>query len=352
MSIQIGRSLSLFYIIFVFYAWAQCSLHTDCTSCTQDDGVLGIGSCCWNPSTSTCQATLLSGLCASGSTGVTYNCPTNPPSDFTYTDKFGRNYTLPFIASAYGDFNQAQVCLSNTVPDAQLIAVYNDSNNCSSVLALLPSQNTIVVAFRGTQGTTQFVITELNLILQGPLVPFPPGGNVFSYFSSCFLGIWNAGLGANLQSLKQANPDYGLWVFGHSLGAALASLTSTYAVYKNISNSNDVKLITTGQPRTGDLNYAIAHDSFIPHSYRLVNVADLVTKLPVKVNLDATNAFHHHFEIWYNQNMLIGANFKVCKQAEDSTCSSSTSLIQSLSYDYHNTYFNTSINTWFENGCI
>uniref|UniRef100_A0A914E2T2 Fungal lipase-like domain-containing protein n=1 Tax=Acrobeloides nanus TaxID=290746 RepID=A0A914E2T2_9BILA len=351
MSIQIERSLFLFYIIFVFYAWAQCSQHTDCTSCTQDKGTLGLTPCCWNSNSSTCQTSLL-GLCASGSTGVTYNCPTNPPSDFTYTDNFGRNYTLPFIASAYGDFNQAQVCLNNTVPDAQLIGVYNDSRNCSSVLALLPSQNTIVVAFRGAQGSTQFVITALNLILQGPLVSFPPGGKVFSYFSSCFLGIWNAGLGANLKSLKQANSNYGLWVFGHSLGGALASLTSTYAVHQKIFNSSDVKLITTGQPRTGDLDYAIAHDSSIPHSYRLINVADLVTKMPEKVNLDATNAFHHHFEIWYNQNMLIGANFTLCNQAEASNCSSSTSLVQSLSYDYHNTYFNTSIDTWFGTGCI
>uniref|UniRef100_A0A914CHS6 Fungal lipase-like domain-containing protein n=1 Tax=Acrobeloides nanus TaxID=290746 RepID=A0A914CHS6_9BILA len=304
------KSFFLLLTIFASYIQGLCN-YNDCKSCTKDNGLLGlILPCCWNPQASSCQASLLTGLCANGSTEVTYNCPESPPSDFAYTDGFGRNYTLPFIASAYGDFNQAKTCLKNQVPNATLVAVYNDLNNCSSVLALLPSQNAIVVAFRGTQGGLQFVITALNLILAGPVV------------------------------------------FGHSLGAALASLTSTYAVYQNIFISSEVKTITTGQPRTGDLDYAKIHDTRVPHSYRLINVADLVTKLPLKANLDDTYAFHHHFEIWYYENMLPGANFTICDQAEDSSCSSSTSLAQSLSADYHNTYFNVSIDTWFGTGCV
>ena len=45
-------------------------------------------------------------------------------------------------------------------------------------------------------------------------------------------------------------------VTGHSLGAAMASLCAGYIAYMGYIPGDKIKLVTYGQPRTGDLAYA------------------------------------------------------------------------------------------------
>lgn len=49
---------------------------------------------------------------------------------------------------------------------------------------------------------------------------------------------------------------FALQVVGHSLGGALASLTATYVTNTSLFAGNDVRLVTFGQPRTGNLAYS------------------------------------------------------------------------------------------------
>lgn len=65
-----------------------------------------------------------------------------------------------------------------------------------------------------------------------------------------------------------------LWITGHSLGAALATLCA--ADYASIK-----PLVTTwAGPRVGDQNWAQWFDKSIPECYRIVNRWDLVPHLP------------------------------------------------------------------------
>ena len=64
----------------------------------------------------------------------------------------------------------------------------------------------------------------------------PGGGKVHEYFYNAFDTLWNGGLGDELLRLKLQYPDFELWVTGHSLGAAIASLFAEMAVYKVCHN--------------------------------------------------------------------------------------------------------------------
>lgn len=50
---------------------------------------------------------------------------------------------------------------------------------------------------------------------------------------------------------------------GHSLGGAMASIAAATAVKKGYFTSANVLLYDFGQPRTGDNNYAAAHDTLV-----------------------------------------------------------------------------------------
>lgn len=340
------KALTFFLAISSTSALFDCGKNTDCSSCTTNK-------CCWNSKTNTCEESFLFlGLsCASNDQTIhTYNCPKAPPANFVYTDDFGRNKVLPYIAATYGNKAQAQTCLTNRNTGAQVVGQY-EQTNCSATLAISSNDQAFVVAFRGAQGLEQFLLTGLDLFT-GTKCEFPINGSTYLLYHSCFFGIWNtAGLGAQLQQFKNdpTYANYELWVFGHSLGGSLATLTSSYAVYTNLFTSDKVKQVTTGATRSGDLKLAQAHDNLVPNSYRIVNVADLITKLPPKLSLDDAGTYHHRYEVWYDKNMLPNAHFEICDQAEDPSCSFSNP--NWLAAEYHNSYFNVTLDSWYQNGC-
>ncbi len=78
--------------------------------------------------------------------------------------------------------------------------------------------------------------------------------------------------------------DQAIWVTGHSLGAALATLTAArLSLGDGIRNQQlDVRgLYTFGQPRTGDRSFVAAFDQrFEGRSFRVANNNDIVAEVP------------------------------------------------------------------------
>uniref|UniRef100_A0A915PMH3 Fungal lipase-like domain-containing protein n=1 Tax=Setaria digitata TaxID=48799 RepID=A0A915PMH3_9BILA len=118
---------------------------------------------------------------------------------------------------------------------------------------------------------------------------------------------------------------------GHSLGGALASLASSHFAY--FTPRSDIRLVTFGQPRTGNRGYALAHDILVPKSFRIVHRGDLVPHLPVCL-IDVRTfscapqfgfaPYHHGLEVWYPQNMTETSPYELCldePKDEDRTCS-------------------------------
>ncbi|VDK87336.1 unnamed protein product [Onchocerca ochengi] len=168
--------------------------------------------------------------------------------------------------------------------------------------------------------------------------------------------------------------SYGVTFTGHSLGGAVASLAATRTVIQNLRTGDKIKLVSFGQPRTGDYQFAMFHNAHIPFSFRLVHHLDLVPHLPpCKKNKSYSNAkndkstpcltgnngspYHHGTEIWYPYGMNKGAKYYEClgkPRSEDFSCSDGLSFNLSHYKIYirdHRHYFNVDLSSYGKRGC-
>ncbi|KAK6011104.1 triacylglycerol lipase, partial [Ostertagia ostertagi] len=116
------------------------------------------------------------------------------------------------------------------------------------------------------------------------------GGYVSKYFYDGFMDLWNAGMRDDFIALRAKYPRYNVWVTGHSLGAALASLAASFIIANDRVPSGRVKLVTFGQPRVGDHRYAWVHDEQMAYSFRVTHWRDVVPHIPPENFLD----YYHH----------------------------------------------------------
>ncbi len=130
----------------------------------------------------------------------------------------------------------------------------------------------VILAFRGSQ-TSEDWQTDFNTKLVNSEV-----GLVHWGFKNAIDSIWDKveQLVDEFQSQKQS-----LWVTGHSLGGALATLAVDRLTEKNIEVSG---MYTFGQPRVGDKDFAENFDDKIKYrAFRFVNDEDIVTRVPPRV---------------------------------------------------------------------
>ncbi|PIO74991.1 triacylglycerol lipase [Teladorsagia circumcincta] len=135
-------------------------------------------------------------------------------------------------------------------------------------------------------------------------------------------------------------------VTGHSLGGAMASLAASYIVAAKLVPANNVELVTYGQPRTGNKDFAAAHDSQMAYSYRVTHWRDIVPHVPPE-HLEGYR--HHKSEAFYHNDMKAGASFKVCDADEDKNCSDGLDITVSIPDHLH--YFNIDVSEYGEKGC-
>ena len=155
----------------------------------------------------------------------------------------------------------------------------------------------IVVVFRGTEtrrreGRADFrnMVADLKTDANIRLVELEPGSRVHEGFSKALDQVW-AELFEYIRSIHRS--DRKVWITGHSLGAALATLAAHR--YSDVQGS-----YAFGSPRVGDIGF---RNNFCVKAYRVVNNNDIVTKLP------PPGPYHHVGELEYiASNGLIYAN--------------------------------------------
>jgi triacylglycerol lipase len=148
-----------------------------------------------------------------------------------------------------------------------------DNKNTSTHVALLKVNGIdnkghttpcLVVAFRGTDH-----IDDWNNNVHAYQTPFGELGNVHDGFKNAYLSIKKELHGYLNNHLLPT------FITGHSLGAALATLTTAEIV----NNPNFDSCYTFGSPRTGDPAFVNAlKDKRI---YRVINNCDVVTTVPL-----------------------------------------------------------------------
>jgi hypothetical protein len=161
----------------------------------------------------------------------------------------------------------------------------------------------IVVAFRGTETRRRSGVQDLqNIIVDIKtdcdilLIDDPHHhGKVHKGFLAALEQIWEE-LAQYLTSIHQAPRT--LWMTGHSLGAALATLAADR--YKQVQG-----LYTFGSPRVGNPEFK---KHFRVRAFRVVNNGDLVTTVP------PTGFYEHVGELWYINSE--GQMRKNCRRSE------------------------------------
>ncbi|CAI2354986.1 unnamed protein product [Caenorhabditis sp. 36 PRJEB53466] len=268
----------------------------------------------------------------------------------SYTDDFARNKMLALASAAYA--SNPQHCLDSKFTNAQLkrqIYVKNcallSNDVCSGYTAVLHDDKAIVVSFRGTQGFLQ-LISEANKSVFESQMAWVAGGKVSKYFGDAFTKVWTSGMKDDFAALLAQNPDYEVWVAGHSLGGSLASLAASYVIGTKVVDGSRVKLVTYGEPRTGNKDYAHAHDAQLAFSYRVTHNRDVVPHVP---NEDYMGYYHNKYEVYYRETMKAGAKYTLCDGDEDNSCSDGLWITTSI--DDHLHYFEHDVSDWGEKGC-
>jgi hypothetical protein len=105
--------------------------------------------------------------------------------------------------------------------------------------------------------------------------------NDFGYVTAGFRGIYVSLRQQLIQALKGRSQDSRIFVTGHSLGGALATL-AVPDILKNTHFNNPEKIVlyTFASPRCGDRKFAISFQKTRIKHWRIANTEDFVTMLP------------------------------------------------------------------------
>ncbi|MBW1818952.1 MAG: lipase family protein [Deltaproteobacteria bacterium] len=131
-----------------------------------------------------------------------------------------------------------------------------------------------IVAFRGSETLSRLknedaenVFADLIIDLKIRQTDWYGSGKVHRGFKEALDEVWHQ-LSQYLAGLHLK--DRRIWLTGHSLGAALATLAADRL--RGVQN-----VYTFGSPKVGNAEF---QNLFKDHAYRIVNNADIVTKLP------------------------------------------------------------------------
>ncbi|XP_066935782.1 lipase ZK262.3-like [Clytia hemisphaerica] len=214
------------------------------------------------------------------------------PANTHYISMTDLQEAAEFSALAYVD---DVVSVSNGYTIMKVIEESIDTENeIKALVAENAAKNEIIVSFRGAQGTGQmFSILESSLkrkTIDSWFGSSRQNIKINKYFYQAFIKI--------LPALEPylALPGKKYIFTGHSLGGVLASITAMYTARLNNGpwSNPQTCLITFGQPRVGDSNFARKHDELIPTVRKMIllNIHDPITKYPFDIHF--LSLYYHH----------------------------------------------------------
>ncbi|KAJ1367311.1 hypothetical protein KIN20_028203 [Parelaphostrongylus tenuis] len=164
------------------------------------------------------------------------------------------------------------------------------------------------------------------------------------------------GLGAQFGAWEKfESKDAG--ITGYSLGGSLASMASVYLTKKQLVDKNLIRLVTFGEPRTGNVAYAKDVEENVAFRYRIVKRNDFFASIPRSADpttslVTATNferqPLFYRFLVHYDNSMKKGSDFKICGLSDDFGCRNT--LLASDLFD-HTSYFNIDVTNFNSQRC-
>jgi len=184
--------------------------------------------------------------------------------------------------------------------------IYDPSHDTRGYIGYTSSQQTIYVSFRGSESIKNW-LDNLDAIL----TDYPNCGNC-----EVHRGFYEAeqdsinNVVQQVKSLKNQFPSYSVIVTGHSLGAALATLTALDLVHQGVSS---VRMFNFGSPRIGNDEFAAYTSSLLGDRSRVTHHKDMVVHSPMHERFTHISSEYYQ----YDDSM----NLKTCSGYEDGDCS-------------------------------
>jgi hypothetical protein len=212
----------------------------------------------------------------------------------SYTNNIGLKATY-FSAASYcpeTDVNNWNCYWCNKVPYFDTIQTFWDNKTSTfCYFGKYNNSNQYVLAFEGSQDNKDLII-DLQI---AQLVPYKhyPDAKVHSGFWKSYLAVSN-----KIYKVLISHKVKDLFITGHSLGGALATIASLDIVEElGIKN---VSMVSLGAPRVGNAEYAGLYSSMLNNYYRLTHASDTVVHLPYMY----LNYRHIPHEIFYPKRGL------------------------------------------------
>ena len=183
-----------------------------------------------------------------------------PDMDHVYFENFeafplepGNTEYSPANAWWFGEFSFLAYCHPGFIRMACLIAGFEGFHflkGKGTECLICWNDSVAIVSFRGTELKSMSAMHEIRTDMNTIPVPFELGGKVHKGFLEGLEEIWNGpqGLETFLDEITTATPSRPLWITGHSLGGALATLC--------FARTPQAKgLYVYGAPRVGDQDF-------------------------------------------------------------------------------------------------
>ncbi|KAF0896170.1 hypothetical protein E2562_019663 [Oryza meyeriana var. granulata] len=211
----------------------------------------------------------------------------------------------------------------------EMIVIIVDVENClQAFVGVAPDPQSIIIAFRGTQEhSVSNWIEDLFWKQLDVTYPGMPDAMVHHGFYSAY---YNTTVRREiLKAVRWARKTYGrlpINVVGHSMGGALASFCALDLSVKY--GSQEVQLMTFGQPRVGNPAFAAYFSDQVPRTIRVTHQNDIVPHLPPYFCYLGEWTYHHFArEVWLHETIVgnvVTKNETICDgSGEDPTCSRS-----------------------------
>lgn len=239
-------------------------------------------------------------------------------ADYDYSSG---SVTLLHAENAYCDLGMTPVDYSTTPLAGFVPTLYinNTDHSTRGYIGYNEGQQAIYVSFRGSEDINNW-ITNLDAIKTD--YPLCSGCEVHKGFYTAEQAVFGEVL-AQVQSLLSKYPGYTVFVTGHSLGAALATLTANDLTQSGIK----IRLFNYGSPRIGNDEFAEFTSSFLTDRNRVTHHKDMVVHTPPH------ETFTHISGEYYESDDTVSV--MTCVGYEDPNCSyqwSITSISDHLYY--------------------
>lgn len=175
------------------------------------------------------------------------------------------------------------------------------------IVGYMPSKSTIYLAYRGSTSLQDWLDNINDIHTDYPLCS---GCKVHKGFYKAQQDVYSI-VQKYVVDLMAKFPTYTVLITGHSLGAALASLTSLSLLADGSVPSSRLRLFNFGSPRVGNDNFAAYASSTLLDHNRVTHHKDIVPHVPM-------HEFYTHMNgEWYEDDSGIAE----CSGYEDPKCS-------------------------------